>query len=46
MQPSIKVALMKLVLVKVEKAPPNENELNTYIVKNSIVTRLSNGQNM
>ena len=42
---------MKLVLVLVGKALPNENNLNTYIlikkhnsVKNSIETCLSNGQ--
>ena len=42
---------MKLVLIIVEKAPPNENKLLTYVlikkhnlVKNSIVTCLSNGQ--
>ena len=43
---------MKLVLIIVEKALPNENKLNTYIlskkhnllVKNSIETCLSNGQ--
>ena len=46
-----KVAVMKLVLVIVEKALPNENKLNRYIlikkhnlVKNSIVACLSNGQ--
>ena len=46
-----KVAVMKLVLVIVEKALPNENKLSTYIlikkhnlVKNSIETCLSNWQ--
>ena len=47
-----KVAIIKLVLVTAEKALPNENKLNTYILikkhnwlgKNSIVTCLSNGQ--
>ena len=27
-----KVAVMKLVLVTAEKAPPNENKLNTYML--------------